>query len=209
MKIIASFDDATVEDLIVSDLMLELGIETTFYFPSWPYEVNEPKGRISLDFAQRRLIAGRHEIGSHTRTHPLLTRISDDLARDEIFKSRDDLQQEFGREISAFCYPRGYANPTIENMVREAGYTHARGVTVGYIYPSENKYYESTTVHVGCNRKEYAGLDWFEYAVKMLDIALQTKENSIYSIFGHGWEIKKNNGWGKLRELCEILRKVR
>ncbi len=117
--------------------------------------------------------------------------------------SKQDLEYEFGRKINAFCYPRGYANPTIEFLVQDAGYTHARGVGVGYLFNSENKFYENTTVHVGCDRKEYAGLNWYKYAMLMLE---QSQDNSVYHLFGHGWELDNYpDGWKLLSNLCEAL----
>lgn len=202
MNLIASFDDAVKEDLMLSELMQEFQIPTIFYFPSRPKKVNEPHGRTSLTHTERRQIADTHEIGSHTQTHPLLTRIDPEWARREIYMSKLDLEYEFGQPINGFCYPRGYANPTIENMVREAGYTHARGVTVGYLFTPENPYYEQTTVHVGCDRKEYAGHKWYEYAMLMLE---QSLDNSTFHIWGHGWEINTYpDGWYLLRKFLEM-----
>jgi peptidoglycan/xylan/chitin deacetylase (PgdA/CDA1 family) len=47
------------------------------------------------------------EIGSHSRTHPILSRISDERARDEIFGSRAALEALLGRPVVSFCYPDG------------------------------------------------------------------------------------------------------
>jgi peptidoglycan/xylan/chitin deacetylase (PgdA/CDA1 family) len=207
MKLKASFDDGVKEDLILSELMQTYAIETIFYFPSKPEVVNEPFGRTSLTRQERQVISKNHEIGSHTVSHPLLTRISINKAISEINMSRQYLQLEFGQSIDSFCYPRGYANPELMLYVQEAGYTNARGVTVGYLDKPENPYYEQTTVHVGCDRKEYGGLDWFSYALKMLDIA--TKD-SVFHLWGHGWEIAKDvHNFDKLNRLCKELVKAR
>jgi dTDP-D-glucose 4,6-dehydratase len=42
MKIIASFDDGSKEDLILAEMMQTYGIKTIFYFPVVPTAVNEP-----------------------------------------------------------------------------------------------------------------------------------------------------------------------
>lgn len=205
MKIIASFDDGSVEDLILSEMMKTYGIETIFYFPTHPRDVNEPHQRTSLNPEQRQHIAKHHEIGSHTQTHPLLTRIDSRAAWHEINESRIELQKEFNQDIRAFCYPRGYANPELENMVKDAGYTHARGVTVGYLDKPENPYYEQTTVHVGCDRKEYAGLTWYQYARQMIQ---EATPDSIFHLWGHGWEIAKDvHAFDLLDKLCYQLTK--
>lgn len=207
MQVKASFDDGVKEDLILSEMMLDYKIPTIFYFPVKPELVNEPNGRNSLTPKERQLIAKNHEIGSHTVHHPLLTRISIDKAIGEINVSREFLQKEFDQPINSFCYPRGYANPQLMLYVEEAGYTNARGVNVGYLDRSENSYYEQTTVHVGCDRKEYGGLDWFSYAMKMLE---QADDNSVFHLWGHGWELAKDvHNFDKLNTLCQELVKRR
>ena len=73
----------------------------------------------------REWIAAGHEIGSHTLSHPLLTRLSREQAREEIQASRRKLEDLFGRTIPHFCYPYGDCDDHIRELVREAGYTTA------------------------------------------------------------------------------------
>lgn len=204
MKIKASFDDATAQDVRVADLMRKYDIETVFYWPFYPERANELQGRTSLSEQQMKDIAEDFEIGSHTLTHPLLTRIKPELAYSEISNSREALSDRFDQNIISFCYPRGYSNPQIQQMVVEAGYLNARSTLVGYVHQSENPYFEQTAVHVSCARKEYAGLDWFDYALKLLAIAEKIPD-SIFHFFGHSWEIDKNNDWAKLEKMLKAL----
>lgn len=62
------------------------------------------------------------EFGSHTCTHPELTKVPADLCKAEVTRSRQDLQARLGREIVSFCYPRGDLNTEVIQMVEEAGY---------------------------------------------------------------------------------------
>lgn len=190
MKIIISFDDASVQDMEVAKIIDRYGLSdnTTFFFPVMPTMVNEPRGRRSLTPDQTEDIASRFEIGSHTITHQLLTRIPLDSARAEIFDSKNLLEERFERPITQFSYPRGYTNPDLQKMVQDAGYLSARSTLVGYIHESENPYFQQTTVHVGCDRKEYGGKTWMEYADSMLELA-RTTPRSIFSLFGHGYEL--------------------
>lgn len=206
MKIKCSFDDGTVEDLKVAELLKKYNLDAIFYFPAKPNYVNEPHGRVSLNDHQRQLIAKYFEIGSHTVTHPLLTRVDEAKADAEIRLSKTLLENEFEREITSFCYPRGYANPAIQQMVIKAEYTNARSTLVGYIHESENPFFEQTTVHVGCNRNEYGGQSWFEYALRLLADAKATKD-SVYHLWGHSWEIEKNQAWEQFELLLSEVAK--
>ena len=85
-------------------------------------EVQEPM----MDAAQvRDWLAAGHEIGSHTLTHPFLTRLSRAAAREEISASKKKLEDLFGRPIAHFCYPYGDWNPQIRDLVVESGYRTA------------------------------------------------------------------------------------
>lgn len=204
MKIKASFDDATIEDLKVANLMKKYGIETIFYWPVRPSYPNETNGRRSLNREQMDMLSKDFEIGSHTISHPLLTRIPADQAKIEITESKRMLADLFGQPINSFCYPRGYSNPQIQQMVVDAGYTSARSTLVGYVHDSENPFFEQTAVHVACDRKEYAGSDWLVYAIKLARIAREVPD-SVYHLWGHSWEIEQRNDWEKLETLCQEL----
>ena len=65
------------------------------------------------------------EIGSHTLTHPNLTKLNDDKLSDELNSSRSQLESMIGRPIYVFAYPFGmkYAvNDHVQNVVKLAGY---------------------------------------------------------------------------------------
>jgi peptidoglycan/xylan/chitin deacetylase (PgdA/CDA1 family) len=97
-----------------------------------------------MDAAQvREWLAAGHDIGSHTLSHPFLTKISREQAREEIGASRKKLEDLFGRPIRHFCYPYGDWNEAIRDLVAEAGYATActtnPGVNTAAVPPFELK----------------------------------------------------------------------
>ena len=95
-----------------------------------------------MDVAQiREWLAAGHEIGSHTLTHPQLTRLSPAAAREEIAASKKKLEDVFGRAIEHFCYPYGDWNPAVRDLVIAAGYRTActtdHGVNTAAVLPFE------------------------------------------------------------------------
>ena len=70
-------------------------------------------------------LAAGHDIGSHTLSHPFLTKISPAQAQEEISASRKKLEDLFGRPIRHFCYPYGDWTEPIRDMVASAGYATA------------------------------------------------------------------------------------
>jgi len=65
------------------------------------------------------------EFGSHTCTHPELTRLSAQEYTEEIVRSRKDLRARLGTEVGSFCYPRGKLDIDIIQAVEHAGYACA------------------------------------------------------------------------------------
>ncbi|QQS59357.1 polysaccharide deacetylase family protein [Candidatus Peregrinibacteria bacterium] len=72
-----------------------------------------------------------HEIGSHTKTHPDLTLISDAKANEEITDSRNALVSIGVPHPDTFAYPFGSKNDGVKQKVQSAGYLSARGVDRG------------------------------------------------------------------------------
>ena len=104
-----------------------LGTDHTFYWDEPKIAAGAPRnlfGVMSWEQVHELAESGM-EIGSHTATHPELTRLTHEQCRDEIVRSRRDLTQALGREIVSFCYPRGLFDERITQLVEEAGYSCA------------------------------------------------------------------------------------
>ena len=71
-------------------------------------------------------------IGSHTRTHPLLTRVSHEEVRAEAAGSLRDLERELGAALPILAYPAGAYDDDVVRILGEEGYvlafTTVRGV---------------------------------------------------------------------------------
>jgi len=88
-----------------------------------------PQDLMMRDQDVRALRAAGMEIGAHTVTHPILTRLAPADARREIDQSRERLSAILGERVSFFAYPNGkpgqdYAAEHVD-MVRDAGFTAA------------------------------------------------------------------------------------
>ena len=91
-------------------------------------EVFEPL----MDQAQiREWLGAGHLIGSHTRSHAKLPQLSPAQAREEISSSKKKLEDLFGMPILHFCYPYGFWNERVRDLVIEAGYRTATTTEFG------------------------------------------------------------------------------
>ena len=67
------------------------------------------------------------EIGGHTRTHPILTKIKDHAKLDyEIAEPKNIIESHLGHPIISFAYPFGAKNEQVKQSVIRAGYSIAR-----------------------------------------------------------------------------------
>ncbi len=79
------------------------------------------------------------EIGSHTISHPDLTKISLEKLKLELTNSKSTLEQILGHDVISFCYPAGKQSSGVVSAVREAGYLYATTTKYGLgDFSSEN-----------------------------------------------------------------------
>ena len=91
---------------------------------------NPPAHLAALDWDEVRTLAAEGvEFGSHTKTHPILSRLEDrQTQRLEIESSRRRIEEELRRPIAHFCYPNGKArdyNADTLAVVKECGFETA------------------------------------------------------------------------------------
>ena len=79
----------------------------------------------------RGIAADGVEIGSHTVSHPHLTRLSDGELDSELGDSRARLEEELGRRCRFFAYPYGEHDERVQAATRRAGYEAAFALAAG------------------------------------------------------------------------------
>jgi len=76
-------------------------------------------------------------VGAHTVTHSALSALSEEQQKEEIFTSKQALEEMTGKEISTFSYPFGRKedyNQTSVRLCREAGFVKAASNFPGQIH---------------------------------------------------------------------------
>jgi peptidoglycan/xylan/chitin deacetylase (PgdA/CDA1 family) len=108
-----------------------------------PVAVPERYAMADVDDLREMVASGLVDIGSHTKTHPILSMDNKKDAWEEIAGSRQDLQNLLGIEVSTFCFPNGhsgdYLNEHVE-MVSRAGYSCATASDYGLVTQTSNLY---------------------------------------------------------------------
>jgi peptidoglycan/xylan/chitin deacetylase (PgdA/CDA1 family) len=95
---------------------------------------NENVGKPLMDWEKLIEISrGGVQLGSHTRTHPELTRISPGEQIEEISASKKDLEERLNHPVDTLCYPGGDHNEQVKEAVRMAGYRNAVTTQRGHV----------------------------------------------------------------------------
>jgi peptidoglycan/xylan/chitin deacetylase (PgdA/CDA1 family) len=116
-----SFDDNFASWFRLLPTFDRFGIHATFYVNSWPFRDRVGKDDVKRYLAivrseeettlsteeLKEIAAAGHVIGAHTRTHPVLTALMPEAAREEIRAGKAELESILQRPVEHFAYPFG------------------------------------------------------------------------------------------------------
>lgn len=92
---------------------------------AWDRQSGEPLARIMNQSQIKEMQEYGIEFGSHTLTHPDLTKISLEDAKKELVDSKNILEKKLGVEIKTLAYPYGNCSGEIKKITCQAGYKFA------------------------------------------------------------------------------------
>lgn len=183
-KLILSVDDGCASDMRVAEIARKYKLDCTFYLPVDWHTLAYANGYEPLTYPEANTIASEFEIGSHTITHRHLTKLSLPEAEKEIIESRYILMALFDQPIKKFCYPRGYTNPEITNIVFNKASYSADRLTKGV----DSEGYKLVHVHPNSGANDNR---------KWQDVAL---EHEYIHLWMHSHELDRFDMWNELEE---------
>ncbi len=127
--VVVTFDDGYHNNLDdMYPVVARLGIPVTIF-------CSTDFARRGRDYLSWEEMVFLHEqgiaFGSHTVTHPHLTRISKEEARNELSGSKEELESRLKSPVDFFSYPYGENDDAVRRLAREAGYKAACTVCYG------------------------------------------------------------------------------
>lgn len=134
-----TFDDAYVS--VAENALPQLlarGFHATIFVPvgvlgnspTWPVEDGSADAKETVMSAEQiaRLPSSLVTVGSHTISHPHLSRLDESRAREEIEGSRQKLQKLVEQEVRLLAFPYGDHDDSTIELCRAAGYDHVYSV---------------------------------------------------------------------------------
>jgi len=133
-RVVLTFDDGYVDNVEhAGPILEECGFTATIFMVTdqagksnaWDADHGDALRPLLSWDAMRRHDGGTFTFEPHSRTHPHLTEIDPQRAREEIVGSGRRLEDELGRPATVFAYPHGARNVCLDRLTREAGYLGA------------------------------------------------------------------------------------
>lgn len=78
--------------------------------------------------------------GSHTKTHPFLSRLSEKEMTEEIGGSKRGIEERLNLPVEFFCYPYGDYNAKVLDSVKKAGYSAAFTTKRGFVHQGDDPF---------------------------------------------------------------------
>ena len=209
LVVTTSWDDGTVTDLKLAELMDKYGIKGTFYISRVHLDNLMPEPDIVA-------IGRQFECGAHTLNHPDLTQVPPPEAKREIEDSKAYLEDLLGHAVPLFCYPNGKYNETVKKLVKDCGFIAARTCDHRGFRLPEDPYKWHVTLYASDGSplealktwlrfrlwKVQALLDWESRAKLLFDLA---SEGGVYHIYGHSAGFEKRNEWDRLERVFSYI----
>ncbi len=135
--VILSFDDGWATQYIEAlPVLQKYDFTATFFlYPN----VIEHENYMTWDEVRVLHEAGM-EIGSHSKSHQYMTRQDAEEQMFEVTQSKKILEEKLDSKVETFAYPYGLFNADMQDMLKDAGYTTARGLDTGVTHSQESLY---------------------------------------------------------------------
>ena len=197
IKLFTSWDDYSECNYRLAELLKKYEMPAIFFIELQPRD-----GSIKEVHKMVKQLSKVFEIGSHTITHPMDLKLLDwGRLMYEVRDSKIEIENLIDKEIKWFCYPRGRYDDIAISALRVSGYKFARTTIVGAIKKQANSMRTDTTVHC-FKRNEYGRKSWLNVAKK----ALLNPDANYFHLWGHAWEIDRDDRWGELEELLDFIK---
>lgn len=202
--LVLSFDDGTIYDRRFIELLNKYDIPATLNLNSglcdfvWYYNDFFPIRRLKLDECGN--MFDRHEIASHTLTHPYLTSLSHDELVYQVNHDVNNLEKIFQRKIESFGVPFTECNEREIDIIKNN--TNIKYMRLSYMKDKYDFKVPNDPYHFGINAL-YNDLDIYNQIKIFADNKL---DKSIFIIAGHSYEFEVNNHWDYIENLLQYIK---
>ena len=239
LVVTTSWDDGSMLDIRVSELLEKYGIKGTFYIPN---DFGKTTGKFKaykrrLNEHEIRQISQYHEIGGHTISHRSLKGLEEQDIINEMVGNKHYLENIIGKPVTSFAYPNGMYDKQISSMALKAGFNLARTtVKLSFEVPKDNltmpvsimaapypfRKINASNIYWRRALDPLIGYGWslFRYpkliassyswqAFARASVQEAISRGGYLHLYGHRWEIEAYNFWSQLELFFQYLSSLR
>jgi peptidoglycan-N-acetylglucosamine deacetylase len=212
-----SWDDGSIYDIKLAELMSKYGLNAMFFIPAR----NKENSVIGAEEV-RELYKMGMDIGAHSYNHVYLKTLQPREIEIEIVKGKEYLEDIIKTDIDWFCYPGGHYNLEISRIAQKyfkksrTARTMRFGIQSGFNIDTSLHFFkrgltsiiknmainDPLTLPVACSS---IGLNYFDSCKRILRTLDSKEKNYDLHIWGHGWEIEKFNLWNDLEDFIQFI----
>lgn len=190
-----SYDDATRQDIRLTELFNRHGIKGTFHINS---------GLLGKDTHSERLSRGElvsvyagHEIAAHGYRHNALSAVPDEQIAEEVLADRAALEELTGAPVRGISYAYGSVSDRVVRSLEALGVAYCRTVwsTDGFDLPEDFLRWQPTCHH---------NKNLLETADRFLRESTKLYGRLLY-VWGHSVEFDRDGNWDMIEAFCEKL----
>lgn len=216
-----SWDDGSVYDNRLAELLEKYHMPATFYIPKYLPR----RGLSDKDVGD---LAQKWEIGGHGIHHLDLAGVDDAVALSEVRGSKEYLEDLLGAPVTSYAFPFGRTSASAKRALVACGLSVGRTTSVFSCLPHDWLAMRTTMQVVehswSITNAIWASLvandmgpelrletfplrdqkfNWLELALMTLQIA--RAKGGVWHLWGHSWEIEKFSLWGDLERVFSAV----
>lgn len=196
-----SYDDGTVHDVRLVEILNRYGIKATFNLNSIHFTQRRPqKTRAMTREEAAALFAGSgHEIAVHSFSHPFLEQLPRGNAAWELMQDRKTLEEMFGCIVRGMAYPMGTYNNEVVEAARLCGICYARTckATHGFDLPED-----WLRLHPTCRHNDPALMELCSRFLTLHEDRPWDPRPKLFYLWGHSYEFSDDDNWELIEEFC-------
>ena len=204
---VISFDDNTVHDRRVVELLNKYALKATFFVNSGT--IGKP------GYIERRELATLyrgHEVGSHTINHTNLIDLDDEKEiKHQVEEDIEFIESYVDYKVTGFAYPFGEYNDVVRKILEKLGIKYARTSLSARTTEAPHDFYKwHPTMH-------YSGLAYdttdrerrnrgIQFMFHSFDQFMEDPDAELFHLWLHSWELKEDKfKWDQLERLFRLI----
>lgn len=185
-----SYDDGTVDDRRMVEILNQYGVKATFHLnSSWL----DGEGRVEA--AEIRSLYEGHEIAAHTVSHPYLPHLPAEMKVKEMIEDRCKLEALAGYPVKGMSYPYGDYSEDVAQLLPQLGIAYCRTVYSHQRFDLPEHFHRW---HPTCHHLDRL----LELTEQFLQEHRPGKPLLLY-VWGHSFEFARDDNWDLLEQFCK------